>query len=86
MAGFEAYEQSDSRLKIVTPPENRNVVDAYLLGYREALAAGCDWILEIDARFSHDPAEIPQFFRAMEDGHDGVFGSRFMHGGSMEIS
>jgi dolichol-phosphate mannosyltransferase len=54
------------------------VVDAYLRGYKEALDAGCDWILEIDAGFSHQPSDIPQFFSAMEQGMDCVFGSRFI--------
>lgn len=69
-------EQIEPRLRVVWAPEDRCVVDAYLRGYQEALEAGCDWILEIDAGFSHLPEEIPQFFRAMEKGMDCVFGSR----------
>ncbi|MCU1357910.1 MAG: dolichol-phosphate mannosyltransferase [Acidimicrobiales bacterium] len=73
-------------LEVVWAPENRSVVDAYLRGYREAIDAGCDWILEIDAGFSHDPADIPAFFEAMADGQDCVFGSRFGAGGSITDS
>jgi dolichol-phosphate mannosyltransferase len=80
MRGFAAAEP---RLQIVWAPESRCVVDSYLRGYREALAAGSDWILEIDAGFSHDPAEIPRFFAAMEGGLDCVFGSRSMPGGAI---
>jgi dolichol-phosphate mannosyltransferase len=69
------------QLQLVWSPENRCVVDAYLRGYREALDAGCDWILEIDAGFSHQPSEIPQFFDKMSQGYDCVFGSRFCTGG-----
>ena len=79
-------ERSEPRLRVVWAPENRCVVDAYLRGYREALAAGCVWILEIDAGFSHQPREIPQFFDAMEQGLDCVFGSRFLHRGGFESS
>ena len=71
-------ERTEPRLRVVWAPENRCVVDAYLRGYKEALAAGCDWILEVDAGFSHQPAEIPQFFDAMEQGMDCVFGSRVL--------
>lgn len=70
------FERIEPRLQVVWAPENRSVVDAYVRGYREALSAGCDWILEIDAGFSHRPEEIPQFFEAMESGFDCVFGSR----------
>jgi dolichol-phosphate mannosyltransferase len=68
-------------LKVIWAPEDKCVVDAYVRGYREALSADCDWILEIDASFSHHPSQIPQFFDKMADGFDCVFGSRFCKGG-----
>ena len=68
-------------LRVVWAPENRSVVDAYVRGYRDALAAGCDWILEIDAGYSHQPSDIPQFFERMLEGYACVFGSRFCEGG-----
>jgi dolichol-phosphate mannosyltransferase len=71
-------EQTEPRLCVVWASESRCGVDAYLRGYKEALEAGSDWILEIDAGFSHQPDEIPQFFAAMEKGFDCVFGSRFI--------
>jgi dolichol-phosphate mannosyltransferase len=65
-------------LAVVFAPENRNVVDAYKRGYREALKNDCDWILEIDAGYSHNPTDIPQFFNLMITGeYDCVFGNRF---------
>lgn len=73
-------------LVVVWSPENRNIVDAYVRGYREALSAGCDWILEMDAGFSHQPSDIPQFFEKMLEGYDCVFGSRFCKGGSVKES
>lgn len=71
-------------LRVVWAPENRNIVDAYVRGYREALASGCDWILEIDAGYSHRPSDIPQFFVKMAQGYDCVFGSRMIEHGSMK--
>jgi len=79
-------EKDEPRLRVVWAPENRSVVDAYLRGYREAINRGADWILEIDAGYSHQPAEIPQFFERMFEGYDCVFGSRFCAGGRMEES
>jgi dolichol-phosphate mannosyltransferase len=69
------------QLKVIWAPEDKCVVDAYVRGYREALKADCDWILEIDASFSHQPSHIPQFFDKMAEGYDCVFGSRFCKGG-----
>lgn len=71
-------------LNVVWAPENRSVVDAYFRGYREALAAGCDWILEIDAGYSHKPYDIERFTSAIDSGYDCVFGSRFMSGGEIK--
>lgn len=76
------YRKIEPRLQVVWAPENRCVVDAYVRGYREALAAGCTWILEIDAGFSHLPQEVPQFLAKANQGYDCVFGSRFMPGGA----
>ena len=74
------------QLRVVWAPENRSVVDAYLRGYREALGAGCDWVLEIDAGYSHQPSDVPAFFEKMLEGHDCVFGTRFGHGGHITES
>ncbi len=69
------------QLQVVWAPEDRCAVDAYMRGYREALDVNCDWILEIDAGFSHQPSEMRQFFDKMVQGYDCVFGSRFCKGG-----
>jgi dolichol-phosphate mannosyltransferase len=83
---LEEMKKETPALEVVWSPENRSVVDAYVRGYREALNAGCDWILEIDAGFSHQPSDIPQFFDKMSEGYDCVFGSRFCAGGSISDS
>ena len=78
---LDRHRRRRPQLRVVWAPETRGVSDAYVRGYREAIAAGCDWILEIDAGFSHDPADIGAFVDAMTDGCDCVFGSRFIAGG-----
>jgi dolichol-phosphate mannosyltransferase len=55
---------------------------AYLAGFRQALAAGAELIIEMDADFSHDPAYLPQLLRAVEDA-DLVIGSRYVPGGGV---
>jgi len=75
---------ADDRVHLVWHPDGRCVVDAYFRGYREALDAGAGWILEMDAGFSHDPAQIPQFLDAMAGGADVAVGTRFAPGGSYD--
>jgi dolichol-phosphate mannosyltransferase len=76
----------DPRFVTVWAPENRNVVDAYLRGYREAFDRGHALILEMDAGLSHDPRALPGFLKVLNQGYDCVFGSRFIAGGSISNS
>jgi dolichol-phosphate mannosyltransferase len=52
---------------------------AYIAGFRWALERGYDYVLEMDADFSHDPIHLPQFLSAIE-GADLVLGSRYQQG------
>lgn len=52
---------------------------AYCDGFRYALDNNFDYIFEMDADFSHDPKEIPNFLREIET-HDLVLGSRYIKG------
>jgi dolichol-phosphate mannosyltransferase len=83
---LDGLREEQPQLQVVWAPENRSVVDAYIRGYRSALDAGCDWILEIDAGFSHQPSDISKFFEKMSEGYDCVFGSRFCEGGVISES
>jgi dolichol-phosphate mannosyltransferase len=78
----EAQSEKDARFKTVWAPENRNVVDAYLSGYRAALANNHKFIIEMDAGLSHDPRAIPMFLRVLNEGNECAFGSRNINGGS----
>jgi dolichol-phosphate mannosyltransferase len=52
---------------------------AYLAGFRWALDQGFDYVFEMDADFSHDPAHLPEFLRAAAAA-DLVLGSRYLGG------
>ena len=53
---------------------------AYIAGFERALAAGAELILEMDADFSHDPADLPRLIAAAETA-DLALGSRYVPGG-----
>jgi dolichol-phosphate mannosyltransferase len=57
---------------------------AYVAGFHRALAAGAERVMEMDADFSHDPADIPRLVAAARDGADLVLGSRYVLGGGVE--
>jgi dolichol-phosphate mannosyltransferase len=52
---------------------------AYIAGFRWALLHGFDFIFEMDADFSHDPAFLPRFLEAIREA-DLVLGSRYKTG------
>jgi dolichol-phosphate mannosyltransferase len=74
---------NEPRLQVVWAPQNRCVVDAYIEGYKAALATGFEWILEIDAGFSHQPSDFAKFQDKVGPDVDCVFGSRFCPGGTL---
>jgi dolichol-phosphate mannosyltransferase len=55
---------------------------AYLAGFERALGAGAALVLEMDADFSHDPADVPRLVAAAHDA-DLVLGSRYVAGGAV---
>jgi dolichol-phosphate mannosyltransferase len=55
---------------------------AYLAGFRHALTAGAELLLEMDSDFSHDPADLPRLIAAAGDA-DLVLGSRYVEGGGV---
>jgi dolichol-phosphate mannosyltransferase len=55
---------------------------AYLAGFRPALAQGAERVIQMDADFSHDPADLPRLLEASNDA-DLVVGSRYVPGGGV---
>ncbi|MBC8415711.1 MAG: polyprenol monophosphomannose synthase [Candidatus Cloacimonetes bacterium] len=52
---------------------------AYVAGFKYALEQNFDYIFEMDADFSHDPAVIPDMLEEIKD-NDLVIGSRYLGG------
>ena len=70
---------TEPRVHILQRPKKLGLGTAYIAGFRWALEQGFELIFEMDADFSHDPAHLPQFLRAVEDA-DLVLGSRYRNG------
>jgi dolichol-phosphate mannosyltransferase len=70
------------RVHCLRRPQKMGLGSAYRDGFRYALSHQFDLIFEMDADFSHDPAYLPAFLKAIEE-HDVVIGSRYVHGVSV---
>jgi dolichol-phosphate mannosyltransferase len=75
----DAIAAEDSRVHVLHRPGKLGLGTAYLEGFRWGLAHGYDWLFQIDADFSHDPAHLPLFMEALQN-YDVVLGSRYLEG------
>jgi dolichol-phosphate mannosyltransferase len=57
---------------------------AYIAGFGHALEHGAELVAQMDADFSHDPADLPRLLAAVRDGADMALGSRYVPGGGVE--
>jgi dolichol-phosphate mannosyltransferase len=64
-------------------PAKQGLGRAYLDGFAQVLASGADFIIQMDADFSHSPQMIPKLLAAIED-CDLVIGSRYVPGGQVD--
>lgn len=80
----EALKAQDSRVHIIHRQRKEGLGLAYITGFKYALSHGYDYIFEMDADFSHDPKEIPNFLKAIQQA-DLVLGARYIPGGDMRI-
>ena len=69
-------------VQVLHRPGKQGLGRAYLAGFAVALSAGADLVMEMDADFSHDPADLPRLIAAAEAA-DLVLGSRYVPGGGV---
>jgi len=70
---------SESRIHILERPGKMGLGSAYVQGFKYALDKGYDFILEMDADFSHNPDDVPRLIAAAQS-KDLVIGSRYCNG------
>lgn len=71
------------RLHVIHRPDKLGLGTAYVTGFRYALDHGAQYIVQMDADFSHSPAYVPQLLRPL-DCYDVVVGSRYVRGGRLD--
>jgi dolichol-phosphate mannosyltransferase len=71
----------DERIHVLHRPRKQGLGRAYLDAFRWALSRPYQYVLEMDADFSHHPKYLPQLLNEAERGTDLVLGSRYVPGG-----
>lgn len=70
-------------VEVLHRPGKEGLGRAYLAGFAHVLERGAELVLEMDADFSHDPADVARLIEAAERA-DVVLGSRYVEGGGVE--
>ena len=74
-------EEHPGRVHLIEREGKQGLGTAYLTGFRWALDHGYEYIFEMDADFSHNPADLNALYKACaEDGADVAVGSRYVTG------
>lgn len=74
-------EEFGERLFLEQRKGKQGLGTAYIHGFKWALARSYDYVFEMDADFSHNPADLPRLYAACSnEGYDVAVGSRYVTG------
>jgi dolichol-phosphate mannosyltransferase len=74
------------RLDVLHRQEKNGLGPAYIAGFKKAISLGADYLVQMDADFSHQPKYLLDLIAKANEGYDMVAGSRFASGGSVDES
>ncbi|MDE7411188.1 MAG: polyprenol monophosphomannose synthase [Paramuribaculum sp.] len=77
----EKMKQYPGKVYLVERRGKLGLGTAYIAGFKWALEHGYEYIFEMDADFSHNPADLPALYKACAcEGYDVAVGSRYITG------
>jgi dolichol-phosphate mannosyltransferase len=75
------YNEKIVRLHLLKRPGKQGLGTAYIAGFHYAIEKGYEFLLEMDADFSHDPKDLVHLYNACaKEGADLSIGSRYATG------
>ena len=80
----KAFQQNFPQIHILEPSGKLGLGTAYIAGFKWALERDYDYIFEMDADFSHKPADLERLLEACVNGADMSIGSRYVQGGDVK--
>lgn len=79
----ELQKEFVESLNILERKEKSGLGSAYIAGFNWSLEKGYEFIIEMDADFSHNPEDLPRLYQACSSGADLAIGSRYCNGVSV---
>ncbi len=81
----QRYNQVQTRMSVIHRPQKGGLGTAYVAGFQRALSDGAEYIVQMDADFSHSPTYILQMLGVVfATDMDVVIGSRYVPGGTLD--
>ena len=71
------------RFRVLHRKAKSGLGTAYIDGFRMGIENGAEYLVQMDADFSHSPDYLPEFVRRIEN-YDVVVGSRYVPGGKLD--
>jgi apolipoprotein N-acyltransferase len=78
----ERAADRNGRVTLIERPGKQGLASAYRDGFRRALDAGYDLVVEMDSDLSHRPEDLPRLLEGARR-HDLTVGSRYIRGGQI---
>jgi dolichol-phosphate mannosyltransferase len=78
-----AQAQFPGRIHLMERSGKQGLGTAYIAGFRWALEREYETVTEMDADFSHNPADLPRLLERVLNGADVSIGSRYVRGGQV---
>jgi len=78
----DRLSRDDHRISVIHRTAKEGIGPAYAAAFDHLLLGNTEVVVEMDADFSHDPADLPRLVAAIEEGADLAIGSRYVPGGS----
>jgi dolichol-phosphate mannosyltransferase len=79
-------EKHPERVSVLHRTEKNGLGPAYIAGFKKALSLGAEYLVQMDADFSHQPKYLIDLIAKADEGYDMVSGSRWANGGSVDES
>lgn len=79
----EAMKVDHTRIHVIHRESRLGYGTAYLEGFRAALSMDADYVVQMDADYSHNPRDIPRLVEAAHSA-DVAIGSRYVAGGGTQ--
>ncbi|MBN2046205.1 MAG: polyprenol monophosphomannose synthase, partial [Anaerolineaceae bacterium] len=82
---LDRFAKDHARVSVLHRPGKMGLGSAYIQGFQRALKEGADYVIEMDADFSHPPEKVTELLNAVQH-HDMVIGSRYVRGGAVDYN